>query len=109
MILLAPRKDGGASNQGLILLGIPLGYVASYLFQPGIVRMFLGMGDYVLNAHRVLVNSNLSDGSAGSEFGRGMAVTAWICMGVGFLGMGLVVNLLSKPKELSKPDTTNAV
>ena len=69
------------------LLGIPLGYVASYFAQAGLFRLGRSLVEYLLNIHDILLCSGdfASDGDWNS-----ICVTAWLGVLLGPILCGVI-------------------
>jgi len=79
-------------------LGAPLGYIASYFAQPGLLRAFHSLGDYVAAIIYVLSPPSLLEG--GPLAGLALHVqnsifqTAWIGVFLGALIMAIIFTVI---------------
>ena len=74
----------------LIVFGAPLGYVASYFGQPGVIRMFMSLGDYVGQATNIL-----NDPPGLSRLPASVCQTAWIGVILGMALMAIFAMIMS--------------
>ncbi len=84
---------------GLLFLGVPLGYLASYFGQPGALRLFLSLGEYTANFRSSLAPGENSFFGDNEELTRSVFITGWIGIIVGVAIMGAVVMVKSKKKK----------
>jgi len=88
-------------SYALVLVGVPLGYILSYFFQPGAVRMFMSLGDYVGKAQEILIaqHPEVSEHSATYQIEHSLGSAAWLGVGIGVVAMGVIANIASKKRD----------
>ena len=74
----------------LIVIGAPLGYVASYFGQPGFIRMFMSLGDYIGS-----VTNILNDPPGASRLPASVCQTAWNGVILGMALMAIFAMIMS--------------
>lgn len=97
-ILNTNLNDSGPPN--IVILGVPLGYIASYFFQPGFYRLLVGISDYVTSCKSILL-AQTADNSPPGPLQDSMAKTAWIGIVVGLV----VASSLQELFHHRKPDS----
>lgn len=87
------------------LLGLVVGYIASYFCQPGLFTTFVPLANYVVAAPDILLpESHLTSNEIRDKFEQSIAMTAWFCSLLGF-GIGVVgLTLINKRRPQNKDD-----
>lgn len=92
-----------AKSYLLLIIGAVLGYIGSYFGQPGLLREFTSLGDYLGNARDILIPPRSA--SAFGELTRSVSITAWVglILGVAVMG-GIILYNENKKKQAPKKD-----
>ncbi len=81
------------SSYFLILIGAPLGYIASYFFQPVVIRRLVSLAEYISHASRVLQPNS-------EVFTASISQTAWIGIFLGVVLMGILIFIIRIGREV---------
>lgn len=73
---------------GMILLGVPTGYIASYFMQASTSRLFLSLGQYITSAPKILLPTVFGSMAQNAEVVKGMYVTAFVGIIIGVAASG---------------------
>jgi hypothetical protein len=84
----------------LLIFGAVLGYIGSYFGQPGLLRTFASLGDYVGKAGDVLVPTG-SAGTFGDELTHSVSLTAWVGLILGVAVAGAIIFYIENNKKQS--------
>ena len=71
-----------------MFLGAPLGYIASYFFQPVVIRKLVSLAEYISHASRVLQPNS-------EAFTASVSHTAWIGIFLGVVLMAILAFIIS--------------
>jgi len=89
--------SGRSVRYCLLLVGAVLGYIGSYFGQPGVMRAFASLGDYIGNAREVLIPPK--SGALGEHFSRSVCLTGWVGVILGVVLIGGVIFYVDSTKK----------
>ena len=75
---------------GMILLGVPAGYIASYFMQASALRIFMSLGQYIMSAHKILLPNKFGQIMRDGEAVQGAYVTAFVGIAIGVIAFGAI-------------------
>ena len=81
-----------ASSYFLMFIGAPLGYIASYFFQPVVIRRLVSLAEYISHASRFLQPNSVALPASVSQ-------TAWMGIFLGVVLMAILIFIIRIGRE----------
>ena len=81
-----------ANSYFLMFIGAPLGYIASYFFQPVVIRRLVSLAEYISHASRFLQTNSVALPASVSQ-------TAWMGMFLGVVLMAILIFIIRIGRE----------